>query len=169
MKKVLLVLLAVLVLLVSCSDDQSLFYYGYFSDKAVLVAYSVNKDTVYDITLPLDEIINWGIENGVENIPSAIKQFMGFPEQDFMLGSSDSLKGLYAINNVVKDDISVLRNDELLENISKLCTADFSLLAKSITKNTTFAVMDASNFATGTDINQNREFYHNWVKQLLGE
>ena len=136
MKKTPALLVLVLLLFVSCSTakPESVFYYGFFSDRAVMVAYSASKNTVYDITLPLDSIIQWGFSHGIENVPNAIRTFSGYQDRAFMYGSPDTFNAICSINEVLEDSPSALKNSKLLANINTICNADFSALADIIEK-----------------------------------
>lgn len=164
MKKFLLVL-ACLVLLVSCAQEkkENLCYYGFFGDRAVMIAYNGKANKLYDIKLPLETIINWGIANGIENIPNALRSFANFKDNGFMMGNADTFDSIILINRAVKDDYDVIRSIAFQNNMNKLCSVSFSELASVIDEDTVFVKIDSSDF------NGTQSFFAEWVRQIYGE
>lgn len=171
MKKTIIVLIAVIVLFVSCTSEQNnLYYYGFFSDKAVMIAYSAKNNTVYDISLPLDAIISWGIGKGIENIPNAIRSFCNYKDEAFMFGSSDAFNSVVEINKAVKEYPLAFGDQILLENLNKMCSADFSALAKVVTENKPeFVSLDTEKFTEYNNPEYAKLYITNWLKQVIGE
>lgn len=168
MKKIKLVftvlIISLLFLTVSCeAQKDSLCYYGLFSDSAVMISYNAKHNTVYDITLPYDAIINWGVINGIENIPNAIRSFTGAKENGFIMGSKDTFESLCMINKASMQDLSSLSNNAILNNINQLGSADLTMLISSIDGETVFEQINALNYEGS------QEHFAAWVKQIYGE
>lgn len=168
MKKIKFVLtvliISLLVLTVSCqAQKDSLCYYGLFSDSAVMISYNAKHNIVYDITLPYDSIINWGVINGIENIPNAIRSFTGAKENGFIMGSRDTFESLCLINKASMQDLDSLSNNAILNSINQLGSADLSLLISSVDKETKFEKINTLNYEGS------QEHFASWVKQIYGE
>lgn len=170
MKKAFWILILTLLILTSCSVSKDLCYYGFFSDQAYMVLYSEAKNTVYDIRLPLDSIVSWGLGNSNENIPNAIRSYIGINEEGFMYGNARTIEALCEINAVVKADPECLNDVEILNNITRICNADLSSLAQLVASNApSYVSIDASGFTDDMDLESGRRYFRNWIKQVVGE
>lgn len=159
-----LLLLFVLFSFVSCSESKNnLCYFGLFSDTAVMIAYNAKNNTVYDIILPYNAIVSWGIQNGTENIPNAIRGFTGAKDSGFIMGNQDTFESLRLLNSAIKYDLECLENPVAVQNLNRLCMTDISMLLSSINPETVFKKINAEKF-DGT-----REHFASWVKQIYGE
>lgn len=183
-KFIIFVLTALLLLsLVSCSSDEYICYYGYFTDCAFALIYSNSKNTLYHVNLPLDMIVEWAGEKGMDSVPEVIRDFAGFKESGFMLGNSQTMQALRDILNamshdsdpdiksrlqVIADRSSDFSRKPLLTNMSRLCSCDISELVNALNgKNASVAAMDASVVLSKEDMAFSQKYFRSWINQII--
>lgn len=188
MKKILICLILAVTMLftfTSCEKSSDVYYYGYFGDTALLLLYSSNNNSLYEINIPLEQIILWGSANGIENMGVAMHSYVGLQETGFMLGNPQVLTALRdilnALSNSDKNDSAsrlevlvnrpeLLSNSRLLENLNRLCGTDFGPLAKAISsKSVDVYVFDAGTFLDTNNIIYSQSYFTRWLSQVLGE
>jgi len=186
-KKFICAILAVMILFTfsSCEESGDVYYYGYFGDTALLLLYSSKNNGLYEINIPLEQLILWGSANGIENMGVAMHSYVGLQETGFMRGNPQVLAALRDIlsalspsgNNddltriqVIADRPELLSNSSLLENLNRLCGTDFSPLAKALaSRNVETYVFDAGTFLDTQDIVYSQSYFTRWLSQVLGE
>ena len=188
MKKTLICIvlaLAVLFTFTSCSEKTDVCYYGYFGNTAMLLVYSSLNNSLYEILIPVEQIILWGRANGIDNIVNAMRSYVSLPEDGFMSGNSQVLAAVRDIltalsNDRAEDNVSRLRvltdrqellsNTRLIDNLNRLCGTDFSKLTQAL-KNGNIEVhcFDTGIFLDTEDIVYSQSYFHRWLAQVLGE
>jgi len=186
-KRIICVILAVLMLFTftSCEKSDDVYYYGFFGDTAILLLYSSNNNSLYEINIPLEQIILWGSKNGIENMGVAMHSYVGLPETGFMRGNPQVLTAvkdiLNALSNTADNDSysrlqvlvnrpELLANPRLIENLNRLCGTDFTPLAKALaSKMVDVYVFDAGTFLDTQDIVYSQSYFTRWLSQVLGE
>ena len=186
-KRIICVVLAVLMLFTftSCEESGDVYYYGYFGDTALLLLYSSKNNSLYEINIPLEQIVLWGSANGIENMGVAMHSYVGLQENGFMRGNPQVLAALRDILNALSntgnnDSLSrlqvlanrpeLLANSRLLENLNRLCGTDFLPLAKALASKTVDVyVFDAGTFLDTQDIVYSQSYFTRWLSQVLGE
>lgn len=169
-----------------CSTEQSICYYGYFEDTAYAFVYTYQTNSFYCIRLPLEQILLWGKESGLNSIPAAMGNFVGLREKGFLLGSSDTLNTLKDLLDTLGSEsdesasrekrvrtlaekASVLSKKPLSDKINQLCGPDseklLKLLAESKPKCRCY---DARSFLTTDDLNFSQRYFTQWLEQVLG-
>lgn len=185
MKKTVMFILIVFILLccVACSNSDYTCYYGYFTDTAFALVYSNAKNTLYYVNLPLNMIVDWGTEKGIDSVPEVIRNFAGLKESGFMLGNGQTLQALRDIldamsQNPEPDTISRLEviakrnsdfiNKSLRTNISRLCSSDITPLLKAVNgKNSDVAVLDADVIFTDGNLSFSQQYFQSWMNQII--
>ncbi len=185
MKKVIIFLLIAFILFstVSCKGNEYICYYGYFTDSAFALIYSNSKNTLYYVNLPLEMIVEWGTEKGIDSVPEVIRNFAGFEESGFMLGNVQTFQALKDILNamssdkdsdaesrlkVIADRSSDFSRQPLLNNINRLCSCDVSVLVKALKgKNVSVSVMDASVVFENGNLPFSQQYFLSWIEQII--
>lgn len=188
MKKTLICIilaLAMLFTLTSCAEKKDVCYYGCFGNTAMLLIYSSRSNSLYEINIPVEQIILWGRANGIENMGSAMRSYVALREDGFMSGNAQVLTAvrdiLTALSNektpdslarlrVLTDRPELLSNSRLIDNMNRLCGTDFSALTQAL-KNNNIEVrcFDAGTFLDTDDIVYSQSYFRRWLGQVLGE
>lgn len=187
-RKVISILIAVLLAfaLTGCRSGQNTCYYAYFSDCAFAMIYSPGKDCLYCIDLPLEQILRWGKESGLDSIPMAMRNYVGLKDSGFLLGTSDSLAVLRDILDALGSEssapvsetkrvqtlvskVTVLNRKPLSDKIIQLCGQDAEGLMKILSdKNPQCVCYDAHSMFNTDDLNFSQRYFTQWLEQVLG-
>ncbi len=185
MKKTVMFILIALILMccVSCSKSDYTCYYGYFSDTAFALIYSNAKNTLYYVKFPLNMIVDWGMDKGIDSVPEVIRNFAGLKESGFMLGNEQTFRALKDILDAMSQnpepdtksrlEVIVKRNSDLINkalrtNISRLCSSDITNLLKAVNgKNADVAVMDADVIFKTDNLQFSQQYFQSWMNQII--
>lgn len=182
------ILIAVLMVLAltGCRSGQNTCYYAYFGDCAFAMIYSPAEDCLYCIDLPLEQILRWGKESGLDSIPMAMRNYVGLKDSGFLLGTSDSLAVLRdmldALGSESADQPSevkrigtmvakatVLNRKPLSDKIIQLCGQDAESLMKLLSdKDPQCLCYDAHSMFNTDDLNFSQRYFSQWLEQVLG-
>ena len=186
--KVLFVLVAVvcLAVLCSCTSSNRDCFYAYFEDTAFILLYDRNQDTLYEVILPLEPILLWGKDAGLDSIPVAMRNFVGLKESGFLVGTSISLQTLRDMLDVMgadkegepggakrlatfADNVAVLSKKPLSDNMNRLCGQDISKVLDVLENKSPNAVYyDARGLFDNEDLNFSQRYFTQWLGQVLG-
>ncbi len=186
--KILFVLMAVvcLAVLCSCTSSNRDCFYAYFEDTAFILVYDRNQDTLYEVILPLEPILLWGKDAGLDSIPVAMRNFVGLKESGFLVGTSISLQTLRDMLDVMgtdmegepsgakrlatfADNVAVLSKKPLSDNMNRLCGQDMSKVLDVLENKSPNAVYyDAGGLFDNEDLNFSQRYFTQWLGQVLG-
>ena len=183
-RRTLILILSLVLLcsvLVSCSSDRYICYYGFFEDSAYAFVLDSKDNTFYSVRLPLEQILLWGKASGLDSIPVAMRNYVGLKESGFLLGSSGTLLAMRdlldamgsdsdsARVNTMVDKASILGRKPIAEKISLLCGQDseqlFALLAQHRPESYSY---DAHSLFNSDDLNFSQRYFTQWLEQVLG-
>ena len=186
--KILFVLLCVMCLAVLCSCGSSSrdCFYAYFEDTAFVLVYDRNQDVLYEVILPLEPILLWGKDAGLDSIPVAMRNFVGLKESGFLVGTSTSLQTVRDMLDVMGADvygepsgskrletfagnIAVLSKKPLSDNMNRLCGQDMSKVLDALeNKSPSTVYYDARGLFDNEDLNFSQRYFTQWLGQVLG-
>lgn len=186
--KVLFVLVAVvcLAVLCSCTSSSRDCFYAYFEDTAFILVYDRNQDTLYEVILPLEPILLWGKDAGLDSIPVAMRNFVGLKESGFLVGTSISLQTLRDMLDVMgadmegepsgakrlatfADNVAVLSKKPLSDNMNRPCGQDISKVLDVLeNKSPNTVYYDARGLFDNEDLNFSQRYFTQWLGQVLG-
>jgi len=187
MKRILVVLLVIASLFVicSCSMNSYVCYYAYFQDSAFLLVYSSAKNTLYKINIPLEVISQWGRSQNIASIPDAMRSFANLKESGFLLGTSQTLDAIKEILGamsssetpsaedqlqVVSSRASDFAGQALLSKMNTLCGTDMSALVKVLRRtNAKTAILDASTVVKSSDATFNQQYFVKYLSQVINK
>lgn len=187
-KKVIPILAAVLlaVVLTGCRAGRDTCYYAYFGDCAYAMIYSPEESVMYFIDLPLEQILRWGKESGLDSIPMAMRNYVGLKDSGFLLGSTDSLAVLRDVLDALGSEdeslpsgkkrvgtlvakAAVLNTKPLSDRIIQLCGQDAESLMKLLSEKKPQCVCyDAHSMFNSDDLNFSQRYFTQWLEQVLG-
>lgn len=171
--------------LVSCGGKKDVVYYGYFGDSALMVIYSQEKNTLYEINVPMVLITSYAESTGETNIPAAMRSLSGLNPDGFMLGTPQVLTALREILDALDSSSAggthtpqqrietfveksyLLKNEALLNNINTLCNTDFSALSSVVQGQPDVAYFDAQSFLNPDDLDFSRKYFRSWLLQVI--
>lgn len=172
--------------LVGCSSSKPECYYAYFDGSAFAFVYAPKKNTLYEISLPLEQILLWGNNAGLDSIPVAMKNFVGLKDSGFTIGTAQTLVTIRDLFDSLRSDpsleqtpdvrlqtfveqASVLSKKPMLDKMNTLCGADMAkLLALAADKKPKTCYFDAKNFINSEDLNFSQRYFTQWLEQVLG-
>lgn len=186
--KVLFALVAImcLVALCSCGSPSRDCFYAYFEDTAFILIYDRNQNTLYEVILPLEPILLWGKDAGLDSIPVAMRNFVGLKESGFLVGTSGSLQTVRDMLDVMgvdregepsgskrlatfADNVAVLSKKPLSDNMNRLCGQDMSKVLDVLESKSPNAVYyDARGLFDNEDLNFSQRYFTQWLGQVLG-
>lgn len=182
------ILIAVLMVLAltGCSSGQNTCYYAYFGDCAYALIFSPDGGRLYCMELPLEQILRWGKESGLDSIPMAMRNYVGLKDSGFLLGTTDSLavlrdmldamgsesdeqpSGMKRVETMVSK-ATVLCRKPLCDKLIQLCGQDVESLLKLLSaKNPQFVCYDAHSMFNTDDLNFSQRYFTQWLEQVLG-
>ncbi len=174
-----------MLLLTSCAQKKDVVYYGYFTDSAIMVVYSQQKNTLYEINVPMSLITSWAAVNGESGVMDAMRSLAGLNEDGFMTGSPQVLTALREILDALSPGTTgeptsqsrmetivsksyLLKNASLMNNINRLCQTDLGALADAITVNSPkVTCLDAEAFLNENDMEFSRKYFRSWLYQVI--
>lgn len=181
------ILIAVcLALLCSCNVSTRDCFYSYFEDTAFVLVYDKGEDVLYEVILPLEPILLWGKDAGLDSIPVAMRNFVGLKESGFLVGTSTSLQTVRDMLDVMGADtegepsgskrlatfagnIAVLSKKPLSDNMNRLCGQDMSKVLDLLeSKNPSTFYYDARGLFDNEDLNFSQRYFTQWLGQVLG-
>lgn len=183
---VLILLIAMCLCLAGCASEDNVCYYGYFENQAYVFIYAKGSNTLYGIRLPLEQILLWGKQSGLDSIPIAMRNFVGMKEQGFLIGSADNLLTLSDMLDAMGSEsdakpsnakrletlaqkAALLSKRPLSDKINQLCGQDSAGLLKLLAeKNPATCAYDAHNFFDTDDLNFSQRYFTQWLGQVLG-
>lgn len=184
---ILLALLATcLALLCSCNASSRDCFYAYFEDTAFVLVYDKGEDVLYEVVLPLEPILLWGKDAGLDSIPVAMRNFVGLKESGFLVGTSTSLQTVRDMLDVMGADmegepcgskrlatfagnIAVLSKKPLSDNMNRLCGQDMSKVFGVLeSKNPSTVYYDARGLFDNEDLNFSQRYFSQWLGLVLG-
>lgn len=175
-----------LSLLCSCSSSSNECYYAYFEDTAFILVYDKGRNSLVEVVLPLEPILLWGKNAGLDSIPTAMRNFVGLKESGFLLGAKESLQTLRDMLDVMGADIegdaggtkrleafvanvAVLSKKPLSDNMNRLCGQDISKVFKVLEgKSPSVGFYDARRLFDSEDLNFSQRYFKQWLDQVLG-
>lgn len=176
-----------LLSLCSCAGKKDVVYYGYFGDSALMVIYSHEKNTLYEINVPMVLLTSYAESTGETSIPAAMKSLSALNADGFMIGTPQVLTALREILDALDSDGGsdglhtsqerletlveksyLLKSESLVNNINTLCNTDLSALASVITVNQPdVAWFDAQSFLNPDDLDFSRKYFRSWLLQVI--
>lgn len=181
------ILIAVcLALLCSCNVSTRDCFYAYFEDTAFVLVYDKGEDVLYEVVLPLEPILLWGKDAGLDSIPVAMRNFVGLKESGFLVGTSTSLQTVRDMMDVMGADtegepsgskrlatfagnIAVLSKKPLSDNMNRLCGQEMSKVLDLLeSKNPSTFYYDARGLFDNEDLNFSQRYFTQWLGQVLG-
>ncbi len=181
-----LVLFLILTSLCSCKSSKKDCFYAYFEDTAFILVYDHSANKLYEVVLPLEEILLWGKEAGLESIPVAMRNYVGLKETGFLIGTKESLQTLRDLLDSMENDeegensgakrfetfaqnIDVLSKKPLSDNMNKLCGQDMTKALEILkNKNPETVFYDARELFYNEDLNFSQRYFVQWLGQVLG-
>lgn len=172
--------------LVSCGMNSSTCYYAYFGDSAYSLIYMQRTNSLYCIQLPLEQILLWGQNSGMDSIPTAMRNYVGMKDSGFLHGPADSIATVKDILDALGSEsedapssskrvktlvskASVLSKKPLLDKIYQLCGQDAEgLLDLMAEKNPSCICYDAQSIFNTDDLNFSQRYFSQWLGQVLG-
>ena len=169
-----------------CRSGQDTCYYAYFGDCAYAMIYSPEEGAMYFIDLPLEQILRWGKESGLDSIPMAMRNYVGLKDSGFLLGNADSLSVLRDLLDALGSEdesqpsgrkrvetlvakATVLNAKPLSDRIIQLCGQDAESLMKLLSeKNPQCVCYDAHSMFNSDDLNFSQRYFTQWLEQVLG-
>ena len=182
------ILIAVLMVLAltGCRSAQNTCYYAYFGECAYALIYSPEDDCLFCIQLPLEHILRWGKESGLDSIPMAMRNYVGLKDSGFLLGTTDSLavlrdmldalgsesevqpSGIKRVETMVAKS-AVLSRKPLSDRMIQLCGQDVEGLMKLLSgKDPQCLCYDAHSMFNTDDLNFSQRYFTEWLEQVLG-
>lgn len=182
-----LFLAIVLLGLTSCNGKKDVVYYGYFGDSALMVIYSQEKNTLYEINVPMVLITSYAESTGETNVAVAMRSLGGLNPDGFMLGTPQVLTALREILDALSSSSNkegtegsiqrletlveksyLMKSDSLVKNMNTLCNTDLRPLASVITGNQPeVACFDAQLFLNPDDLDFSRKYFRSWLLQVI--
>lgn len=187
-RKIILFILALFLILsslCSCSSKKDCFY-AYFEDTSFILVYDNKANKLYEVILPLEEILLWGKEAGLESIPVAMRNYVGLKETGFLIGTKDALQTVRDMLDVMGNDrkgenspdkrietfaqnIDTLSKKPLSDNMNKLCGLDMAKALEILkNKNPETVFYDAQELFNNEDLNFSQRYFSQWLGQVLG-
>jgi len=187
-RKAVSILIAVIMALAltGCRSGQNTCYYAYFGDCAFAMIYSPSEGRLYCIDLPLEQILRWGKESGLDSIPIAMRNYVGLKDSGFLLGSTDSLAVMRDMLDALGSEstaqpselkrletmvskATVLNRKPLSDKIIQLCGQDVEGLMKLLSdKDLKCLCYDAHSMFNTDDLNFSQRYFSQWLEQVLG-
>lgn len=183
MKKGFLILIFIVCLIfTSCSNEESLCYYGFFSDKSFALIYSPQKNLFCQVELPEELMIEWSEKNGVESLNKAAAMFCGVNADGIMLADYINWQAfceiLDAMGNTSGDveqrlntivlNSAMLQEEPLLGKINNLLNGDLKPLFEVLSKNQPeVCYLDANQFADYDDLDYCQKYMKTWMSQII--
>ena len=148
--------------------------------------YSPEEGAMYFIDLPLEQILRWGKESGLDSIPMAMRNYVGLKDSGFLLGNTDSLSVLRDLLDALGSEdesqpsgrkrvetlvakATVLNAKPLSDRIIQLCGQDAESLMKLLSeKNPQCVCYDAHSMFNSDDLNFSQRYFTQWLEQVLG-
>jgi len=183
---IILISFVLILTLAGCRSGQDTCYYAYFGDCAYAMIYSPDDDSFYCIELPLEQILRWGKESGLDSIPMAMRNYVGLKDSGFLLGTSDSLAVLRDMLDALgsESDVqpssrkrvetmvaksAVISRKPLSDRIIQLCGQDVEALMKLLSgKDPQCLCYDAHSMFNTDDLNFSQRYFTQWLEQVLG-
>ncbi len=180
------ILLSLTALLCSCNSGSNICYYGYFEDSAYAFVYVPRTNGFYCIKLPLEQILLWGKESGLDSIPIAMRNYVGLKDSGFIVSVSQTMQAskdlLDALGSgsdepasnekrvaTLVEKASVLSKKPLSDKINQLCGQDaLGLLELLERKKPNSWCYDAHSFFNTDDLNFSQRYFSQWLEQVLG-
>ncbi len=183
-----LLILTLLFSLTSCARKRDVVYYGYFGSSALMVIYSQEKNTLYEINVPMVLITSYAESTGETNIPSAMRNLVALDADGFIIGSPqvltalreilDALGSASGIGNgteeakqrleTIVEKSYLLKSEALITNMNTLCNTDLKPLTSVISANQPLVVcFDAQSFLNPDDLDFSRKYFRSWLLQVI--
>lgn len=187
MKKFFLILLIIssLFIVTSCKNESYVCYYAYFKDSSFILVYSYEKNTLYEVKIPVEIVSQWGRHENISSVQQAMESFAGLDSSGFMFGIPQALDTCREVLNAMspeknptgEDRLSVLSkkaadfsNDELLQKMNSLCGADLSALISVLrSKNAGVCILDTAEFIDASDPVFSRDYFKKFITQVIYE
>ncbi len=175
-----------LAVLCSCTSSNRDCFYAYFEDNAFILVYDRNQNILYEVVLPLEPILLWGKDAGLDSIPVAMRNFVGLKESGFIVGTSGSLQTVRDMLDVMgsdregepsgakrlatfADNVAVLSKKPLSDNMNRLCGQDMSKVLDVLENKSPNAIYyDARGLFGNEDLNFSQRYFTQWLGQVLG-
>ena len=140
---------------------------------------------MYEVRLPLQQILLWGREAGMDSIQMAIRNFVGLEEEGFLIGNFRSLETAREIIealgeqgsleldcqsrlNIFISKAEVLSKKNLLDNMKKLCGEDISIIIDLVCEKKPQGVyFDSQSFINSNDLDYSQRYFSQWLGQVL--
>jgi len=188
-RKIIILMLALFLILsalCSCKSSKKDCFYAYFEDSAFIIVYDHKINKLYEVVLPLEEILLWGKEAGLDSIPVAMRNYVGLKETGFLIGTKDDLQTLRDMLDEMGNDkggensgdkrietfaqnIQVLSKKPLSDNMNKLCGQDMAKALEILkNKNPETVFYDARELFNNEDLNFSQRYFSQWLGQVLG-
>lgn len=183
-----LLILTLLFSLTSCARKKDVVYYGYFGSSALMVIYSQEKNTLYEINVPMVLITSYAESTGETNIPSAMRNLVALDPDGFIIGSPQVLTALREILDAlgstsyigngteearqrletIVEKSYLLKSEALITNMNTLCNTDLKPLTSVISANQPIVVcFDAQSFLNPDDLDYSRKYFRSWLLQVI--
>ncbi|MCQ2397832.1 MAG: hypothetical protein MJ052_00820 [Sphaerochaetaceae bacterium] len=166
----LVIVILISLFMVSCEkQEDSLCYYACFGDSAFIFAYSSPKNTVYKIDVPTEVLIKWAQVRNLESLPSSLLDFSGVRQNGFIIGSPETFVAFQEIMGALDGHYELLADEAVSEKMNRLCGEDMAELGKVFQRGEPALVtFDAANFLSVEDIYHSRNYFCQWLMQVIG-
>ena len=181
MKKLLAILTIVLLLFVSCYRSSDICYYAYFEERAFILVYSSEKNTLYEIDIPVDILKSWGEINGQTSIRDIMTSFAGLQRTGFMSGSILTLEAIDEIIDTIAEkepqtslqrletvaaNVKLFDNAVFLGNINRLTSTEIRPLVRVFSMGPEICCIDSGTFLP-EDVEFAQKYFRQWINQVL--